>query len=314
MKTGQAARDHRRGRRGRGARHARRQQDPRHVQLRRRQGARLRRPPQGDAAGHGRPHRRPGHQRGGRPQARERHARPARLAPSGSSSPRTTPPSSTAAATADDVKGRINQIKAEIENTDSDWDREKLQERLAKLAGGVAVIKVGAATEVELKEKKHRIEDAVSATRAAIEEGVVAGGGTALLRARAAVAEGRRRRSTGDEATGARTVWEALDRARPASSPRTPAWRARSWCRRSRPRRARSASTPPTGELDDLVKAGIIDPAKVTRAALQNAASIAALVLTTECLVADKPEKKAHRRCRPAAAAWAAWVAWAAWG
>ena len=109
----------------------------------------------------------------------------------------------------DDVKGRINQIKAEIENTDSDWDREKLQERLAKLAGGVAVIKVGAATEVELKEKKHRIEDAVSATRAAIEEGVVAGGGVALIRARDAVAAVASSLS-GDEATGARIVWEAL--------------------------------------------------------------------------------------------------------
>jgi chaperonin GroEL (HSP60 family) len=108
------------------------------------------------------------------------------------------------------VQGRINQIKAEIDNTDSDWDREKLQERLAKLAGGVAVIKVGAATEVELKEKKHRIEDAVSATRAAIEEGVVAGGGTALVRARGAVAEVVDSLS-GDEATGAKTVWEALD-------------------------------------------------------------------------------------------------------
>ena len=110
-----------------------------------------------------------------------------------------------AMALADDVAGRINQIKAEIENTDSDWDREKLQERLAKLAGGVAVIKVGAATEVELKEKKHRIEDAVSATRAAIEEGVVAGGGIALVRARAAVLEVVES-LTGDEATGARTV------------------------------------------------------------------------------------------------------------
>ena len=114
------------------------------------------------------------------------------------------------AADAADVQGRINQIKAEIDNTDSDWDREKLQERLAKLAGGVAVIKVGAATEVELKEKKHRIEDAVSATRAAIEEGVVAGGGTALLRARQAVLDVEDT-LTGDEAIGAHTVWSALE-------------------------------------------------------------------------------------------------------
>ena len=191
MQTRQAAADHRRGRRGRGARHARRQQDPRHVQLRRGQGARLRRPPQGDAAGHGHPHRRPG-------RSARRSASSSRTSRSTcSAGPRViiTKDNTTivdGGGAEDDVKGRIDQIKAEIENTDSDWDREKLQERLAKLAGGVAVIKVGAATEVELKEKKHRIEDALSATRAAIEEGVVAGGGTALLRARAAVAERRR--------------------------------------------------------------------------------------------------------------------------
>ena len=190
----------------------------------------------------------------------------------------------------DDVAGRVNQIKAEIDNTDSDWDREKLQERLAKLAGGVAVIKVGAATEVELKEKKHRIEDAVSATRAAIEEGVVAGGGTALVRARAAVLEVVKSLE-GDEATGAKTVWESLtapcrliaDNAGLEGAVTTQAVEAAS---------GNIGLNAATGEMVDLVKAGIIDPAKVTRAALQNAASIAALVLTTECLVADKPEKK----------------------
>ncbi|MEO8264249.1 MAG: chaperonin GroEL, partial [Ilumatobacteraceae bacterium] len=190
----------------------------------------------------------------------------------------------------DDVTGRINQIKAEIENTDSDWDREKLQERLAKLAGGVAVIKVGAATEVELKEKKHRIEDAVSATRAAIEEGVVAGGGVALVRARKAVAEVVDS-LTGDEATGAKTVWESLtapcrliaDNAGMEGAVVVPQVEAAT---------GSMGMNAATGEMVDLVKAGIIDPAKVTRAALQNAASIAALVLTTECLVADKPEKK----------------------
>ncbi len=191
----------------------------------------------------------------------------------------------------DDVVGRINQIKAEIENTDSDWDREKLQERLAKLAGGVAVIKVGAATEVELKEKKHRIEDAVSATRAAIEEGVVAGGGVALVRARAAVLEVVKSLE-GDEATGARTVYESLtapcrliaDNAGLEGAVTTQAVEAAS---------GSMGLNAATGEMVDLVKAGIIDPAKVTRAALQNAASIAALVITTECLVADKPEKNA---------------------
>ena len=191
----------------------------------------------------------------------------------------------------DDVVGRINQIKAEIDNTDSDWDREKLQERLAKLAGGVAVIKVGAATEVELKEKKHRIEDAVSATRAAIEEGVVAGGGTALVRARAAV-KAVVDSLEGDERTGANTVWESLtapcrliaDNAGLEGAVTTQEVEAAS---------GNMGLNAATGEMVDLVKAGIIDPAKVTRAALQNAASIAALVLTTECLVADKPEKNA---------------------
>ena len=189
-----------------------------------------------------------------------------------------------------DVEGRINQIKTEIDNTDSDWDREKLQERLAKLAGGVAVIKVGAATEVELKEKKHRIEDAVSATRAAIEEGVVPGGGTALLRARASVKK-TLDSLTGDEATGARTVWESLEA--PARNIADNAGLEGALVvQRVESEKGAVGLNAATGEYIDLVKAGIIDPAKVTRAALQNAASIAALVLTTECLVADKPEKK----------------------
>ncbi len=189
-----------------------------------------------------------------------------------------------------DVEGRINQIKTEIENTDSDWDREKLQERLAKLAGGVALIKVGAATEVELKEKKHRIEDAVSSVRAAIEEGVVAGGGTALIRAREAVAKVVESLE-GDEQTGAKTVWESL--VAPARNIASNAGLEGSVVVRE----IESASGPvgmnaATGELQDLLAAGIIDPAKVTRAGLQNAASIAAMVLTTECLVADEPEEE----------------------
>ncbi|MCE2854381.1 MAG: chaperonin GroEL [Ilumatobacteraceae bacterium] len=189
----------------------------------------------------------------------------------------------------EDVAGRINQIKTEIDNTDSDWDREKLQERLAKLAGGVAVIKVGAATEVELKEKKHRIEDAVSATRAAIEEGVVAGGGTALLRSRASVLKVVES-LTGDEATGARTVYDSL--VAPAKHIADNAGLEGSVVvQRVESEKGSMGLNAATGEYVDLVKAGIIDPAKVTRAALQNAASIAALVLTTECLVADKPEK-----------------------
>ncbi|MDZ7674342.1 MAG: chaperonin GroEL [Acidimicrobiales bacterium] len=189
-----------------------------------------------------------------------------------------------------DVEGRIEQIKREVEETDSDWDREKLQERLAKLSGGVAVVRVGAATEVELKEKKHRIEDALSATRAAIEEGVVAGGGTALLRARAAVQKvANRRKQSDDEATGARLVYLAL--AAPTKQIARNAGLEGAVVVEAVERETGSVGiNAATGEFEDLVKAGIIDPAKVTRAALQNAASIAAMVLTTECLVADLPE------------------------
>ena len=190
--------------------------------------------------------------------------------------------------TTDDIDGRVNQIKAEIENTDSDWDREKLQERLAKLAGGVAVIQVGAATEIELKEKKHRIEDAVSSVRAAIEEGVVAGGGTALIRARSsvqAVVDGLE----GDEQTGAKLVWESLTA--PARNIAENAGLEGSvMVRAVEAETGANGLNAATGEIVDMLKAGILDPAKVTRAALQNAASIAALVLTTEALVADKPE------------------------
>ncbi len=187
-----------------------------------------------------------------------------------------------------DVAGRIEQIKREIDDTDSDWDREKLQERLAKLSGGVAVVRVGAATEVELKEKKHRIEDALSATRAAIEEGVVAGGGTALLRARAAVQKVIDSLED-DQQTGARAVYTAL--AAPARQIAVNAGLEGAVVVEAVERETgTSGFNAATGEYVDLVKAGVIDPAKVTRAALQNAASIAAMVLTTECLVADQPE------------------------
>ena len=189
----------------------------------------------------------------------------------------------------DDVAARISQIKTEIDNTDSDWDREKLQERLAKLAGGVAVIKVGAATEVELKEKKHRIEDAVSATRAAIEEGVVAGGGTALIRTRPAVLKVVESLQ-GDEATGARSVYDSLV-APGRHIADNAGMEGAVAIQRVESEKGSVGLNAAIGEYVDLMKAGIIDPAKVTRAALQNAASIAALVITTECLVADKPEK-----------------------
>ena len=193
------------------------------------------------------------------------------------------------AGTSADVEGRVSQIKAEIDNTDSDWDREKLQERLAKLAGGVAVVQVGAATEVELKEKKHRIEDALSATRAAIEEGIVAGGGTALLRSRAALAsviDGLE----GDEATGARIIAAALE----APAKLIAANAGHEGAVIVQQVEAQSGSNgfnAATGEMVDLIDAGVIDPVKVTRAALQNAASIAGLLLTTEALIADKPEE-----------------------
>ena len=187
----------------------------------------------------------------------------------------------------DQITGRVNQIRAEIENSDSDYDREKLQERLAKLAGGVAVIKVGAATEVELKERKHRIEDAVRNAKAAVEEGIVAGGGVALVQATAAAFE--KLQLEGDEATGAAIVRAA------ASAPlKQIAVNAgleggvvAEKVAGLEPGHGLNAAT---GEYMDLIAAGVIDPAKVTRSALQNAASIAALFLTTEAVVADKPE------------------------
>ncbi|MEO8329531.1 MAG: chaperonin GroEL, partial [Candidatus Nanopelagicales bacterium] len=188
------------------------------------------------------------------------------------------------------VADRIASLRREIEGTDSDWDREKLQERLAKMSGGIAVIKVGAATEVELKERKHRIEDAVSATKAAVEEGVVAGGGIALVQAGKALADGLGQ--VGDERAGVRVVAVSLSQplrciaenagesggvivAHAAEQPTGHGFNAA------------------TGQWEDLVKAGIIDPVKVTRSALENAASIAALLLTTEAIVVEKPEETA---------------------
>ena len=188
-----------------------------------------------------------------------------------------------------DITARIAQIKAEIDRTDSDYDREKLQERLAKLSGGVAVLKVGAATEVELKEKKHRIEDAVSTTKAAIEEGVVAGGGVTLLRIQAKVLE-LAKTLDADEATGARIVAHALEE--PIKQIATNAGLEGGVVVAAvhAMKGASEGLNAATGEYEDLVKAGIIDAAKVTRSALQNAASIAALFLTTEAVIADKPD------------------------
>ena len=191
-----------------------------------------------------------------------------------------------------DVSGRINQIQAEIENTDSDYDREKLQERRAKLSGGVAVLKVGAATEVELKEKKHRIEDAVSTTKAAIEEGVVAGGGTTLIRAQAAVLDAIADIADTDEQVGARIVAKALE------SPLyqiavNAGMEGGVVVEKVRNLEGSNGLDAATGEYVDLIAAGIIDAAKVTRSALQNAASIAALFLTTEAVIADAPDDSA---------------------
>ena len=191
------------------------------------------------------------------------------------------------AGTDGDIKGRISQIKAEIDNTDSDYDREKLQERLAKLSGGVAVLKVGAATEVELKEKKHRIEDAVSTTKAAIEEGVVPGGGVALLRSQAAVFA-LADTLQGDEATGARMVAKSLEGPLKQIAENA-GLEGGVVVEKVRNMKGNEGLNAATGEYEDLVKLGVIDAAKVTRSALQNAGSIAALFLTTEAVIADKP-------------------------
>jgi chaperonin GroEL len=192
------------------------------------------------------------------------------------------------------IKGRINQIKAEIENTDSDFDREKLQERLAKLSGGVAVVKVGAATETEMKEKKHRVEDALQATRAALEEGIVPGGGVALLQASAAVSvsdNGASADGSDDERTGARIVLRALEEPlrQLAENAGLEGSVVVNDVRKAKKGFGLNAST---NEIVDLVAAGVIDPAMVTRSALQNAASIAKNILTTEAIVAELPEKE----------------------
>ncbi|MGZ8783928.1 MAG: TCP-1/cpn60 chaperonin family protein, partial [Gaiellaceae bacterium] len=188
---------------------------------------------------------------------------------------------------AEAIKSRIKQLKGEIENTDSDFDREKLQERLAKLAGGVAVVKVGAATETEMKEKKHRVEDALQATRAALEEGIVPGGGVALMHAINAI---KLDTLEGDEKTGAQIIRRSLE-----EPLRQLAYNAglegSVVVNQVRQATKGQGLNVDTGEVEDLVKAGIIDPTMVTRSALQNAASIAKNILTTEAIVAEAPEK-----------------------
>ena len=303
MQSGKPLRDHRRGRRGRGAGHPGRQQDPRHVQVGRRQGAGLRRPPQG-------------HARRTSPSSPVARSSPRRSAsssrtsastcsagPARSSSPRTRRRSSRVRATPTRSPGRVNQIRAEIDNTDSDYDREKLQERLAKLAGGVAVIKVGAATEVELKERKHRIEDAVRNAKAAVEEGIVA-----RWRRRPAAGRPRPRSSKldldGDEATGANDRRASRSRRRSSRSRSTPASRAASWSRRSRCLHGR----PRPQRRDRRVRRHVRRPASSTRPRsparrCRTPRRSPALFLTTEAVVADKPEKAAPPPACPAAAA-----------
>nr|MCU0302365.1 chaperonin GroEL [Candidatus Nanopelagicales bacterium] len=197
---------------------------------------------------------------------------------------------------ADQIAGRVAQIRAEIDKSDSDYDREKLQERLAKLAGGVAVIKAGAATEVELKERKHRIEDAVRNAKAAVEEGIIAGGGVALIHAADLAFE--KLDLEGDEATGANIVKVAVEwpLKQIAINAGLEGGVVVEKVRNLEPGWGLNAAT---GEYVDLIKAGIIDPAKVTRSALQNAASIAALFLTTEAVIADKPEPKSAAPAMP---------------
>jgi chaperonin GroEL len=192
---------------------------------------------------------------------------------------------------AEAIRGRINQIRAELDNTDSDFDREKLQERLAKLAGGVAVIKVGAATETELKETKHRVEDALSATRAALEEGIVPGGGVALLHAQAPVAD-MLDSLEGDERTGARIVHRALEEPIRQISENAGA-DGSIVVNNVRDQSGSLGFNALTGVYEDLVQAGVVDPAMVTRSALQNAASIGSLIVTTEVVVAEPEEEGA---------------------
>ena len=201
------------------------------------------------------------------------------------------------AGNSDDIKARVGQIKSQIENTTSDFDREKLQERLAKLSGGVAVIKVGAATEVEMKEKKLRIEDALAATKAAVEEGIVAGGGTALINAMPAVDK-----LSGDEKTGAQIVYKALEE--PVRQIAVNAGLEGSVIidKIIRSRKVGYGFNAYTSEYVDMIPAGIVDPTKVTRSALQNAASVASMVLTTESLVADKKDPQADAAMAAAAA------------
>ena len=290
VQSGKPLRHHRRGHRGRGAGDARRQQAARRPQGRGGQGAGLRRSPQGDARGHRHPHRRPDDRRRPRHQARER--RPSQML-GRAKRVRIEKENTTiidGAGKKTDIEGRIGQIKAQIEETTSDYDKEKLQERLAKLAGGVAVIRVGGATEVEVKEKKDRVDDALNATRAAVEEGIVPGGGVALLRAKAAVA--KLKSENADEQAGINIVLKALEAPIRQIVENSGVEGSIVVGKILENKSQTYGFNAQTEEYVDMIEAGIVDPAKVVRTALQDAASVAGLLITTEAMVAELPKEK----------------------
>ena len=231
-------------------------------------------------------------------------------APSASRSTRKTPRSSKAKARRPTSRAASRQIRRQIEETTSDYDREKLQERLAKLAGGVAVINVGAATETEMKEKKARVEDALHATRAAVEEGIVPGGGVALIRAQKALDN---LKLEGDEASRRRRSCAARSKSRSAQLADNAGQEGALIVQEVKKRKGNEGYNVATGEYEDLVKAGVVDPTKVTRSALQNAASISGLLLTTEAVITELPEKEKASGGMPPGGAWAEWAAWAEW-
>ena len=291
-KAGTSAPHHRGRRRRRSARDSRREQAPRHVASGSREGPGLRRSPQGDARRHRGPHRRSVASPKTSASSSRTSSSKTSAAPSASRSTRRTPRSWKATASRPTSRAASTQIRRQIEETTSDYDREKLQERLAKLAGGVAVINVGAATETEMKEKKARVEDALHATRAAVEEGIVPGGGVAFIRAQKALDN---LKLEGDEAVGVAIIRRAIEE--PLRSLADNAGQEGALIvQEVKKRKGNEGYNVATGEYEDLVKAGVVDPTKVTRSALQNAASISGLLLTTEAIITEAPEKEKARR------------------
>ena len=287
-----SAAHHRGGHRGRGAGDARRQQAARHDQGGCGEGARLRRSPQGDARRHGDSDERPRHHRGSRHQAGVHQDRGPRPGEEGHDRQGQHDDHRGRRHDRRPSQGRVKQLRAQVEDTTSDYDREKLQERLAKLVGGVAIIKVGAATETEMKEKKARVEDAMHATKAAVEEGIVPGGGVALLRAveGAQGAEARRRRAARRQHRR-----RGRSRSRCAGLPTNAGHEGSIVVQRVKDMKDEEGFNAQTEQYENLVQAGVIDPTKVVRSALQNAASIASLLLTTEAVISQMPEPQARR-------------------